>query len=56
MNEKSTAKPKEGESTPQYERKLFQEYMPSEALFMTYGLLTINENAQSVHLQFPRRH
>jgi len=30
--------------------------MPSEALFITYSLLTINENAQSVHLQSQCRH
>lgn len=30
--------------------------MPSEALFVTYGLLTINENARSVHLQFQCKH
>jgi hypothetical protein len=34
MNEKSTAKPKEGESTLRNERKLFHDYMPSEALFI----------------------
>ena len=43
MNEKSTAKPKEGTSTPRYDGKLFHEYMLSEELFVTYGLLTINE-------------
>jgi hypothetical protein len=37
--------------TPQYQKKILCEHMPSEALFMTYGLLTINENAQSAHLQ-----
>jgi hypothetical protein len=55
MNEKSTAKPK-GESRPRYDRKLSHEYRPSEALFITYGLLTTNENAQSVHLQSQCRH
>jgi hypothetical protein len=42
--------------TPQYKKKILCEHMPSEALFITYGLLTINENAQSVHLQSQCRH
>jgi hypothetical protein len=51
VNEKCTAKCTEGESTPHYEEKNITWDQPSEAWFLSYSLLTIKENVQSVHLQ-----
>ena len=51
MNEKCTVRPTEGESTPQYKKKIFYEHRPAEAYFPSYGLLKIKENAQGVHLE-----
>jgi hypothetical protein len=46
----------EGESTPQYKKKMLYEHRPSEAWFPSCGILMIKENAQSVYLEFPFRH
>jgi len=44
-------KPTEGESTPQFKKKMFYENMPIEAYFPNYSLLKFKENAQSVHFE-----
>jgi hypothetical protein len=50
------AKRIESKSTPQYEREVSYEHGPSEALFPSYGLPTMKENVQNVHLEFSCRH
>ena len=44
-------KPTEGESTPQYKKKMFYENRSAEAYIPNYGLLKIGENVQSVHFE-----
>jgi hypothetical protein len=46
MNEKCMTKPTEGEFTPQYKDKILDEFRPSEARFLRYGLLMVKENFQ----------
>jgi hypothetical protein len=43
MQKKLTAKPTEGESTPQHKRKVLYEHRPSEAGFPAKGLLVIKK-------------
>jgi len=50
------AKPIEGESAPQYRKKIPCERRPSEVWFSSYNLLNIKENHQSVHLVLQCRH
>jgi len=51
MKENRTAQPIEGESPPQYKKKMLCECRSSEAWIPNYGFLNIKENAQSVHLE-----
>jgi len=51
MKENCMGKPAEGESIPQYKKKMLYEHRPAEAYFLNYGLLKIRENAQSVHFE-----
>jgi hypothetical protein len=39
VNEKYTAKHSEGESIPEYKKKIVYEHVPSEAWFLSYSLL-----------------
>jgi hypothetical protein len=43
MTENCMGKPTDGESTPQYEKKMFYEHRPAEAYFPNYGLLKIEK-------------
>jgi len=54
VNEKCIAKCTEGDSTPQYKKKMSCENRPSEAYFrrfLSYDLLETKENAQRVNLE-----
>jgi hypothetical protein len=51
MAENCMGKPTEGESTPQYKKKIFYEHRPVEAYFPNYGLLKISETVQSGHFE-----
>jgi hypothetical protein len=51
VTENCVGKPTEGESTPQYKKKMFYEHRPAESYFPNYDLLKIGENVQSVHFE-----
>jgi hypothetical protein len=55
VKEKCTAKPAEGESTPQHKKKISHEHGFSEVWFLSYDLLNIEENHQSVNLELQCR-
>jgi len=43
------------QNAPQYERQVSYEHRPSEPPFPSYGLPTMKENVQNVHLEFSCR-